>query len=95
MAATLVTLWRQWGREFRVDAALLREQLAYAVHFACRRRHRSLLINYHQYVVGLVRSPRRRCDLRRRLQADPAVRPDHRIDGERPDGPDGGRAARP
>jgi O-antigen/teichoic acid export membrane protein len=52
MAATLVILGRQWGREFRVDAALLREQLTYAVPFAIAVGIEVILINYHQYVVA-------------------------------------------
>ena len=52
LAATIVTVWRQWGREFRIDAALLREQLAYALPFAVAVGIEVILINYHQYVVA-------------------------------------------
>jgi O-antigen/teichoic acid export membrane protein len=52
LAATLVTVWRQWGREFRVDGELLRQQLAYAVPFAIAVGIEVVLINYHQYVVA-------------------------------------------
>jgi O-antigen/teichoic acid export membrane protein len=52
LAATVAVVWRQWGREFRVDGALLREQLAYAVPFALAVGVEVVLINYHQYVVA-------------------------------------------
>ena len=31
----VVAIWRQYGREFRVDVGLWKEQLAYALPFAC------------------------------------------------------------
>ena len=52
LAATLLTVWRQWGRDFRVDGGLLRQQLAYAVPFAVAVGIEVILINYHQYVVA-------------------------------------------
>jgi O-antigen/teichoic acid export membrane protein len=52
LAATMLTVWRQWGREFRVDGELLRQQLAYAVPFAVAVGIEVVLINYHQYVVA-------------------------------------------
>lgn len=52
LAATVFAVWRQWGRDFRVDGPLLRQQLAYAVPFAVAVGIEVVLINYHQYVVA-------------------------------------------
>jgi O-antigen/teichoic acid export membrane protein len=48
----VVAIWRQYGREFRVDAALWREQLAYALPFALAVGVEVIQQNYHQYVVA-------------------------------------------
>ena len=52
LLATVAALWREFGRDLRVDAALLRQQLAYAVPFAMAVGIEVVLINYHQYVVA-------------------------------------------
>ena len=51
LAMMLAVVWRQYGREFRPDAALWRTQLAYALPFALAVGVEVVLINYHQYVV--------------------------------------------
>src|SRR5436853_579413 len=48
----VVAIWRQYGREFRVDVALWREQLAYALPFALAVGVEVIQQNYHQYVVA-------------------------------------------
>ena len=48
----LGALWRQYGSEFRVDVALWREQLAYALPFALAVGVEVIQLNYHQYVVA-------------------------------------------
>jgi O-antigen/teichoic acid export membrane protein len=48
----IVALWRQYGREFRVDLGLWREQLAYALPFALAVGVEVIQQNYHQYVVA-------------------------------------------
>jgi len=48
----VVALWRQYGREFRVDLGLWREQLAYALPFALAVGVEVIQQNYHQYVVA-------------------------------------------
>lgn len=48
----VIALWRQYGREFRVDVALWREQLAYALPFALAVGVEVIQLNYHQYVVA-------------------------------------------
>ena len=52
LAATLVLLWREFGRDLRIDPSLWREQLAYALPFALAVGLEVVLINYHQYVVA-------------------------------------------
>jgi O-antigen/teichoic acid export membrane protein len=52
LIATLVTMAREFGRDFRVDASLLRRQLGYALPFALAVGIEVVLINYHQYVVA-------------------------------------------
>ena len=52
LLATAIALWREFGRELRVDAVLLRQQLAYALPFAMAVGIEVVLINYHQYVVA-------------------------------------------
>jgi O-antigen/teichoic acid export membrane protein len=52
LALLLVALWREYGREFRVDARLWREQLAYALPFALAVGVEVIQQNYHQYVVA-------------------------------------------
>jgi O-antigen/teichoic acid export membrane protein len=48
----LVALWREYGREFRIDIGLWREQLAYALPFALAVGIEVIQLNYHQYVVA-------------------------------------------
>ena len=50
--ATLVALWREFGRDFRIDLSLWRQQLGYALPFALAVGIEVVLINYHQYVVA-------------------------------------------
>jgi O-antigen/teichoic acid export membrane protein len=54
LAATGVLLWREFGRDLRIDPSLWREQLAYALPFALAVGIEVVLINYHQYVVASV-----------------------------------------
>jgi O-antigen/teichoic acid export membrane protein len=48
----VVALWREYGREFRIDVGLWREQLAYALPFALAVGVEVVQQNYHQYVVA-------------------------------------------
>jgi O-antigen/teichoic acid export membrane protein len=48
----LAALWREYGREFRPDVTLWREQLAYALPFALAVGVEVVQLNYHQYVVA-------------------------------------------
>ena len=48
----LAALWREYGRDFRVDVSLWREQLAYALPFAVAVGVEVVQINYHQYIVA-------------------------------------------
>jgi len=52
LLVTVVTLWRQFGRDFRIDLSLGRQQLAYALPFALAVGIEVILINYHQYAVA-------------------------------------------
>jgi O-antigen/teichoic acid export membrane protein len=52
VAMMLVVVWREYGREFRPDAALWRSQLRYALPFASAVGIDVILVSYHQYVVG-------------------------------------------
>jgi O-antigen/teichoic acid export membrane protein len=52
LALLLGALWRQYGREFRIDLALWREQLAYALPFALAVGVEVIQQNYHQYVIA-------------------------------------------
>ena len=52
LIATVVTMAREFGRDFRIDASLLRQQLGYALPFALAVGIEVVLINYHQYVVA-------------------------------------------
>lgn len=52
LLATVVVLWREFGRDLRIDVSLLRQQLAYALPFAMAVGIEVVLINYHQYVVA-------------------------------------------
>jgi O-antigen/teichoic acid export membrane protein len=52
LAATFIALWREFGRDFRVDLSLWRHQLGYALPFALAVGIEVILINYHQYVVA-------------------------------------------
>ena len=48
LVAMLVYLWREFGRDFRVDAALWRSQLAYALPFALAVGMEVVQANLHQ-----------------------------------------------
>ncbi len=48
----LAALWRQYGREFRIDVGLWREQLGYALPFALAVGVEVIQLNYHSYVVA-------------------------------------------
>jgi O-antigen/teichoic acid export membrane protein len=52
LALLLAALWREYGRDFRVDVLLWREQLAYALPFALAVGVEVVQLNYHQYVVA-------------------------------------------
>jgi O-antigen/teichoic acid export membrane protein len=52
LTAAVVGLWRLCEGRLRVDLALLRQQLGYAVPFALAVGIEVVLINYHQYVVA-------------------------------------------
>jgi len=52
LAATIVALWRAFGRELRIDLSRWREQLAYALPFAAAVGIEVVLVNFHQYVVA-------------------------------------------
>ena len=46
------SFWREFGRDMRIDLALWRHQLAYALPFALAVSVEIIQINYHQYVVA-------------------------------------------
>ena len=52
LIAAIVTLWREFGREFQLDLPRWREQLGYALPFALAVGIEVILVNYHQYVVA-------------------------------------------
>ena len=52
VAAALFVLWQQFGTELRVDAAVWRRQLAYALPFALAVGIEVLHLNWHQYAVA-------------------------------------------
>jgi O-antigen/teichoic acid export membrane protein len=52
LAVLLAALWREYGRDFRLDFPLWREQLAYALPFALAVGVEVVQQNYHQYVVA-------------------------------------------
>lgn len=52
VVAMLVSLWREFGRELRVDPAIWRLQLAYAIPFAAAVAIEIAQVNFHQYVVA-------------------------------------------
>ena len=52
LLATVITLWREFGRDLRMDLSLWRQQLAYALPFALAVGIEVILINFHQYVVA-------------------------------------------
>jgi O-antigen/teichoic acid export membrane protein len=52
LLATVATLWREFGHDFRIDLVLWRQQLAYALPFAMAVGMEVVLLNYHQYVVA-------------------------------------------
>jgi O-antigen/teichoic acid export membrane protein len=52
LALMIASLWREFGREFRLDYPLWRHQLTYAVPFAIAVGIEVIQINYHQYIVA-------------------------------------------
>ena len=48
----VIALWRQYGREFRLDLTLWKEQLGYALPFALAVGVEVIQQNYHQYIVA-------------------------------------------
>jgi O-antigen/teichoic acid export membrane protein len=52
VGAMLVYFWREFGRQFRIDAALWRNQLSYALPFALAVGIEVVQVNYHQWVVA-------------------------------------------
>jgi len=52
LAAMFVYLWREFGRELRVDLDIWRSQLAYALPFAMAVSVEVVLLNFHQYFVA-------------------------------------------
>jgi O-antigen/teichoic acid export membrane protein len=52
LAVVLASFAREFGRDLRVDTALWREQLAYALPFALAVGVEIIQINFHQYVVA-------------------------------------------
>lgn len=57
LAAAIAALFREFGREFRIDLSVWREQLAYALPFALAVGIEVIQINYHQYVVASTFDP--------------------------------------
>ena len=52
LVVVLASLWREYGRDFRMDLALWRDQLAYAIPFALAVGIEVIQLNFHQYVVA-------------------------------------------
>jgi O-antigen/teichoic acid export membrane protein len=52
LVVTLITVWREYRSELRVDVPALRRQLAYALPFALAVGIEILHINWHQYAVA-------------------------------------------
>ena len=52
LALMLIALWRQYGRELRLDWALWKDQLAYAIPFALAVGVDAVQLNFHQYIVA-------------------------------------------
>ena len=52
LAAMIAYFWREFGRGFRIDTALWRSQLAYALPFALAVGIEVVQVNYHQWVVA-------------------------------------------
>src|SRR5688500_2048668 len=52
LLVVLVSFWREFGRELRIDLSLWRDQLAYALPFALAVGVEIIQLNYHQYVVA-------------------------------------------
>jgi O-antigen/teichoic acid export membrane protein len=48
----LASFWKEFGREFRIDLTLWREQLGYALPFAMAVGVEIIQLNFHQYVVA-------------------------------------------
>lgn len=52
LGAAAIVLWREFGRDLRIDRSLWWSQLRYALPFAMAVGVEVVLINYHQYVVA-------------------------------------------
>lgn len=52
LLVVLASLWREFGRDLRIDLALWRDQLGYALPFALAVGVEIIQINFHQYVVA-------------------------------------------
>lgn len=52
LVAAVIVLWREFRSELRVDAPVLRRQLAYALPFALAVGIEVLHLNWHQYAVA-------------------------------------------
>lgn len=52
MGAMLLYLWREFGRDLRMDVTVWRHQLAYALPFALAVGVEVVQLNFHQYVVA-------------------------------------------
>jgi O-antigen/teichoic acid export membrane protein len=52
LVVVFASFWREFGRDMRIDLALWRHQLAYALPFALAVSVEIIQINYHQYVVA-------------------------------------------
>ncbi|HEY6360388.1 MAG TPA: oligosaccharide flippase family protein [Vicinamibacterales bacterium] len=52
LLVVLASLWKEFGRDLRIDLTLWRDQLAYALPFALAVGVEIIQINFHQYVVA-------------------------------------------
>jgi hypothetical protein len=86
LAAMIAYFWREFGRGFRIDAALWRSQLAYALPFALAVGIEVVQVNYHQWVVAAGFDAATVRHLRGRLPADSADRSGLHVDLQRDDG---------
>lgn len=52
LVVVLASFWREFGRDLRIDVALWRDQLAYALPFALAVGVEIIQLNFHQYFVA-------------------------------------------